>query len=120
MNKVKHTPECLAADAKLRAVWEAWTDAWPNACDYCKGHGVFFSGGGSFYDPPSMDPCDMCTDKGICARCGSPDLTSEERGDSSTGEGPCKACGWNYNDAEPELRQEPCSCEEEYMQEEGI
>lgn len=119
MTQIKHTPECIAADAARSATFKAWVDRWPDACDNCGGHGAFHFHGDR-YTPPYSDPCDTCTDKGLCARCGKPGLTSEERGDSSTGDGPCKECGWNYDDALPAMREDPCACEEAYMRDEGL
>ncbi len=116
---IEHHEECIASDAKRKAAFDAWHKRWPNACDDCGGAGGS-SHGGSWDEPPSEEPCSTCTEKGICARCGEPGLTSEDRGDTSTGDGPCKACGWNYDDSEPARREEPCACEEEYMQEEGL
>ncbi len=119
MSTVEHTTECLARDAERKGAYDAWTERWPNHCDHCRGVGAFYDPG-HFYQPPSEDPCSSCTEVGLCARCGEPGLTDEERGDTSTGEGPCKACGWNYDDEQPRLREDPCECEEKYFLDEGI
>jgi hypothetical protein len=76
---------------------------WPRLCQPCKGWGVHTwkenqspLGSGLYWPEAMSDPCAHCTEKGLCARCGEPGLTSEDRGDATTGEGPCKFCGWNY------------------------
>lgn len=111
---IQHTDACIASDAKYKMDYDAWNEKWPNACDNCRGYGSFNSPG-SYWEPPDCEPCPDCTDKGICARCGAPGLTSEDRGNDSTGEGPCIKCGWNYDDGQPPLREDPCECEEEWL-----
>lgn len=51
---------------------------------------------------PMSEPCDNCAAIGKCGRCGLAGLTSEERGDDTTGDGPCTFCGWNYDDGTAE------------------
>ena len=66
--------------------------AWPPA------HGGISDGGllsGSAYEPPDDEPCEAL-EIGVCHRCGKPGL------DAETGEGPCKYCGWDYDDGLPE------------------
>ena len=86
---------------------DMWAQRWPDHCHACRGWG-----GSTFYQshPYGMgsasermfEPCDDCSMLGKCARCGELGLTNEDRGDESTGEGPCKFCGWNYEDGQPE------------------
>jgi hypothetical protein len=74
---------------------ERWKKQWPNHCSKCCGwggtgytemHGFTYGAGEQMFDP-----CD-CTIEGKCPRCGKKGLTPDE------GEGPCKHCGWNYDD----------------------
>ncbi|WP_422928596.1 hypothetical protein [Singulisphaera sp. PoT] len=98
----------------------AWDARWPNHCKACGGTG----GSSSAYDPSpagvslspghfyDFEPCEACAGSGICPRCGTAGLTSEERGDDSTGDGPCSACGWNGSRDMPPADPE-CWCEYE-------
>jgi hypothetical protein len=101
MTTTDHTPDCLKLTFQQQAEHDAWVGRWPNHCKTCKGRG-----GHAYWtdeDNHNFEPCENCTAIGLCARCGQPGLTSEERGDDSTGEDPCKSCGWNYDDEEPEV-----------------
>ncbi len=114
--------ELIAAyDAEIKAEREAyekyqkalaeWQAKWPNACKKCGGWG----GHTYKYDPSpagvslspgcmtDFDPCEApgCISEGNCARCGKPALSTIP-GVCEEGEGPCKECGWNYNDGEPQ------------------
>jgi len=76
---------------------------WPNHCAACRGWGVhswneFVPYGMGSAAMPMSEPCEGCAAAGNCARCGQPGLTSEDRGDETTGDGPCGFCGWNYDD----------------------
>lgn len=95
---------------KYKIALVEWRARWPNACQSCGGWG----GHGYSYDPSpagvslapgsmqDFDPCEEpgCVSEGFCARCGQPTL-SEIPGVFEEGQGPCKDCGWNYNDGEP-------------------
>lgn len=98
---VRHTSDCVAKTAQREAVRRAWHVAWPDACGYCCGRGGTYHHG-SFFEPPSFDPCPGCTEDGNCARCGGL-LTNPDEG-----EGPCTVCGWNYDDSAPEPHE--CDC----------
>ena len=95
----------LAAEAAEAAYYEklvketeaaaaAWRATWPNACARCHGHGGTYDPG-NYWNPPEFDPCGALADT-ACHRCGAAGLTED-------GEGPCSACGWNYDDGEPTL-----------------
>ncbi len=77
-----------------------WRAMWPNHCKACAGWGgaTFFQshpyGMGSAQEQ-MFDPCEAPSSAAICHRCGEAGLTED-------GEGPCKACGWNYDDGEPQ------------------
>lgn len=79
----------------------AWTEKWPSYCRSCEGWG----GSHFAYDPsPSgvalssghmwdFDPCEALGPH-QCHRCRNYALTYEW-------EGPCRVCGWNFNDGMP-------------------
>jgi hypothetical protein len=84
--------------AKVRADAAAFAARWPAYCKACGGWGATsyeerhgFKGGGS---ETITDPCEAHADPRICHRCGCVGLTDD-------GEGPCSACGWNYDDGMP-------------------
>jgi hypothetical protein len=68
---------------------------WPNHCTKCGGWGmhefVEMHGFNHGCGEHMADPCE-CTEEGKCARCGKENALGEEC------EGPCKFCGWNYDD----------------------
>jgi len=90
----RHTPECVQKCAKIDQQIREWEARWPNYCRQCYGYGAFFHPA-TREEPESSDPCD-CTLDGVCPRCGITGLNED-------GEGPCDNCGWNYNDAKPEI-----------------
>lgn len=102
-----HTAECARALAEARALNAPWEARWPDYCRKCYGTGIV-----TFWHTPGdpchgqeqlTEPCAECTEKGLCARCKGP-LTDPEDGD-----GPCTACGWNYDDMLP--AGEECFCQ---------
>jgi hypothetical protein len=101
VNRNRHTPECAALAAEQQAGHAAWLARWPNHCKTCHGKGGHISWADE--DSHDFEPCEDCALIGRCSRCGQPGLTSEDHGDDSTGEGPCKLCGWDYDDQEPEI-----------------
>lgn len=107
MNTV-HTTECIARHEAVKAAEMAWCEQWPNYCKGCGGAGAFYDYG-SRDEPPSSDYCESCAGKCLCGRCGLPGLTNEENGDETSGEGPCKLCGWNYDDIIPDSSRD-CDC----------
>lgn len=99
---VDHTLECQAKEAEARRATIAWCERWPNHCPTCTGAGVVGwyenqapLGSGQVWNEHLEEPCPACTAEGKCARCGKMGL------DPETSEGPCRACGWNYDDACP-------------------
>ena len=107
---MNHAVKCEENFQRSRRAVTAWLERWPRHCEECRGRGCW-SSPGSWDAPGDGGPCEGCTEQGICPRCGEPGLTAESRGDSSTGEGPCSACGWDYDDSCPELPDGPCPCE---------
>jgi hypothetical protein len=106
-----HTPECQAGMARAEEVRADWVAQWPNYCRECGGEGLHHYPGVYRYpdgsgEPPSTDPCEGCVCQGKCSRCGAEGL------DPETAEGPCKTCGWNYDDAIPAAWE--CGCWEDY------
>jgi hypothetical protein len=79
-----------------RIEWEA---KWPHHCTKCGGWGgsSYVEMHGFKYGPGEtiFEPCQEFEDLTICHRCG-------EHGLKEDGEGPCRACGWNYDDGIPE------------------
>jgi hypothetical protein len=81
----------------VKTAQTAYDQAWPKHCKTCHG-----AGGHSWNEchdrgypgEPMSEPCADCTEKDICARCGEQTLTE--------GEGPCSACGWNYDSERPD------------------
>ena len=79
---------------------EEFRKKWPDHCTKCGGWGLdsftemhgFNHGCGE----EITDPCE-CTENGQCARCGEENALGEEC------EGPCKFCGWNYDDGIAQL-----------------
>jgi len=106
---VIHSQECIDKQAALQKAIADWKQRWPNHCDNCLGAGAFVVPG-DWWTPDMQEPCGVCSDQGRCARCGEEGLTSEERGDVTTGEGPCRSCSWNYDDECPSI-DGPCACE---------
>jgi hypothetical protein len=91
--------EFEAAEAEyadsVRAFNAAFARRWPAYCRACGGWGASsyeerhgFAGGGS---ETITDPCDAIADPRVCHRCGCLGLNAD-------GEGPCSACGWNYDE----------------------
>lgn len=79
---------------------ELWIKRWPHYCTQCNGWGGSsyeeshgFRGGGTetIFEPCDAEPISKCH------RCGAPGGLDEE------GDGPCCACGWNYDDGVPEV-----------------
>lgn len=106
-----HTTECLAWQNEVKAAVETWEQQWPNYCKNCNGTGEFIhldNEAGWF-----SEACSACTEWGKCPRCGKVGLTSEDRGDSTTGDGPCTFCNWNYTADRPIRYDDWCDCEEQ-------
>jgi len=92
--------EQRAAEAIMKAAAE-WRAKWPNHCVKCHGWGGFTFKQSHPYGMGSatetlVDPCEAIAKLETCHRCGYDGLTD-------TAEGPCKFCGWNYDDGELQL-----------------
>lgn len=81
----------------LQPEQQAWVVRWPNHCTKCHGwggiaftemHGFTHGSGEQLFDH-----CECTETK--CPRCGTVGGLSEDS------EGPCSACGWNYDDGFP-------------------
>jgi hypothetical protein len=92
------TEKCKEQLAARNQAIHEWIMRWPNACKSCHGAGLFGSFG-SHWEPPSEEPCDDCTEQGVCARCGQEGLEPFVA---------CTVCGWNYDDQEPPPHE--CGC----------
>lgn len=83
---------------ELKAQQAAWRARWPNHCKACRGWGLtsFSQRHAVGYTEEVAEPCDHQVDLQACHRCGQPglDLNSE---------GPCRFCGWNFDDGTPML-----------------
>lgn len=114
---MEHNQKCLEFQKQCADRNSAYKEKWPNFCKTCGGAGEFhFTENGAplgegYWPMPMADPCEACTNQGICPRCGKEGLTNEEKGDTSTGDGPCKFCSWDYKDGGmPEEFDGFCSC----------
>jgi hypothetical protein len=67
----------------------AWRQRWPNHCQACGGWGsIPFAQ----HEAEILSvPCEAL-EPGACHRCGQDGL------DPESGGGPCRACGWNFDD----------------------
>lgn len=90
----------IEAQAKSDADNQEFTRRWPAFCRKCGGWGGSsyqeshgFKGGGS---ETIFDLCGAIEDVRVCHRCGCLGLNEE-------GEGPCSACGWNFDDGLQEV-----------------
>lgn len=79
---------------KVQKAADEWKKKWPMHCTACEGWGGK-AYRGSYDEPPGFDHC-SCTEIGKCPRCGEADAINED------GEGPCKTCGWDYDDGAPQ------------------
>lgn len=99
-----HVPECINAHKEIAQAIKEYELRWPKHCRNCNGAGLFVS-----YDNPSpagislsagnmenIEPCEQCTEVGLCPRCGTYGL-ADGQDERDVGEGPCANCGWNYN-----------------------
>lgn len=84
---------------RTRKEADAWAAKWPHHCKKCNGWG-----GSSFTEMHGFTHgsgevlFDVCDDgePTLCHRCGA-------HGMQEDGTGPCKECGWNYDDGMPEV-----------------
>ena len=88
--------QCAERIAKESA---AWQQAWPNHCKACGGWGganinQSHPYGSGTATETLFDPCGAIENPATCHRCGQDGLSED-------GEGPCKYCGWNYDDGDP-------------------
>lgn len=83
---------------KARAEWAA---KWPNHCTKCEGWGGF-SYTQKHDEGPGEPMFDLCgaLEATQCHRCGQHGLTSDDP--AEVGLGPCKFCGWNFDDGMPQ------------------
>lgn len=112
---MKHTQLCTDAAATRASEQIAYDQQWPNHCRACDGRGIFTGSQSVPYGSTSAsfdvsEPCGDCTEQGKCPRCGDDGLTCEDRGDNSTGDGPCQICGWNYQDGGRPADYDWCNC----------
>lgn len=114
---MKHTSECEERSKGIREEVAAWKAKYPSYCRNCGGTGVICTPGSSVpYGatsvdlPDNYDPCSVCVEVGRCPRCGRDGLTSETRGDTSTGEGPCRFCEWDHLEDYPPSHGDECIC----------
>ena len=120
----EHSEDCTVRQILHTKAINDWLDQWPDYCEECKGWGEFQESQSYPYGSTSAthywsEPCE-CTENGICARCGEEGLTNEANGDESTGDGPCKFCGWDYDDGLAPEYDYPCECEVQEMQKDWL
>jgi len=96
--------EEIAADKeayeKTMQAAATWRARWPNHCKACGGWGgTTFNQthpyGSTTTQEQIHDPCEATASVETCHRCGHDGLDAD-------GNGPCKHCGWNYDDGEPQ------------------
>lgn len=70
-----------------------WRNRWPLHCRACDGWGgrTFLQSHGPGPSEQLFDICGATEDIAMCHRCGVTGLDED-------GNGPCTACGWNYDD----------------------
>lgn len=85
----KHTPGCVEAKRVWKERDREWMARWPNFCHFCGGFGSFIGYEDAF-------PCEGCSEKNLCARCGAT-LPND-------GEWPFAVCGF---DGDPQRPDEP-------------
>jgi ribosomal protein L37E len=78
--------------ARLTEQSAAWRARWPHACARCGGWGGRTRFSASRWEQDDFDLCEALPEV-VCHRCGRPGLNE--------GEGPCRHCGWNYDDGDP-------------------
>lgn len=64
-----HEKACNLWTARAIAHNARWAKDWPHRCPNCQGRGQFYSPG-SRYEPPDIEPCHLCSEAGLCPRCG--------------------------------------------------
>lgn len=76
-----------------------WVKKWPNYCKTCKGWGGFgyTQSHGPGLNEQMFDVCDAPEKSETCHRCGQDGLDADANG-------PCKHCGWNFDDGLQEVR----------------
>lgn len=122
-----HSLDCLMGWAKILMAAYRWDQKWPTHCPACQGRGGFES-----YDTvpygmgttrmASTEPCSLCSEAGLCPRCGG--NVAETLGDGVSSpkcyedwladpNWSCPLCGWrkgfHFEDSLPFL-DEVCSC----------
>src|SRR5258706_16046271 len=100
---MEHTQLCSIRTQERNETIAAWKQQWPDHCTNCYGAGQFCSQ----YDPSpagislgsgfftECDPCEHCTARGTCPRCGKQAWTVNE--DDEVPETPCPHCHWNWS-----------------------
>jgi hypothetical protein len=84
--------------ARVKTDIEAWHKEWPKTCKTCRGWGGT-EVSGNYWNPPEFWFCSRLENDTTltCCRCGQAEALTEDL------EGPCKWCGWNFDDGEPNL-----------------
>ena len=95
----------------------AWNEQWPNACIKCDGWGIYtcrntMDYGSTTATLESNKPCEGCTEKGACPRCGEMILaTAEQFEQFFDHEEVCPLCGWSWGRSPGDIKPEvPAEC----------
>lgn len=101
---MEHTADCREMFAAAEAYRSEWVAKWLDYCRKCDGVG-FIEYSGTYWEPPDVDCCPDCTDKGVCPRCGKQAWSETDCVDF-----PCRHCGWNPEEPDvcPEVPE--CTC----------
>ena len=70
-----HTKQCSQRQEAHKASLTEYLEAWPDYCRTCNGAGQFETHdsvdyGSTTVDLPGQEPCEECSGKGVCPRCG--------------------------------------------------
>lgn len=102
-----HVLECRQLASAAASKRAAWLTQWPHACERCHG------GGQGIRVAGEREVC-ACVAARQCPRCMAAEALDEDRN------GPCRACGWNYNDHAPPPPDTACGCADELAAEEEV
>lgn len=126
-----HSEACQVATAERERERAAFLSRWPNACRTCGGWGVITHtenqspiGSGYYWPETLADPCDDCTGKGKCPRCGKIIFPDDDRNATKFNAwfesyDPAPCCGWSWGKGDDDTLPESRECYGECVREEA-